>query len=231
MDEKLCSRVVLPLIFLGFQRFLLAGPQHVPTYHEWMKDPDLLEATGSEPLSFAEELLMQKSWYQDAKKCTFIVHSVDTSQEEVTKISLFSVQQNLHGMVGDVNLFLSDIEDESEGGRSSNDDLPRIQAEVDIMIADKAFQKKGLGRAAACAMLIYGMKKLEVQRFFCKINDDNEASLTMFKSLGFKQCDYAECFKQYELDLNMPLSDSQLKLLELHGAYREVSCPLDDDEP
>ena len=32
------------------------GPEHVHTYHEWMKDPDLLEATGSEPLSYDEEI-------------------------------------------------------------------------------------------------------------------------------------------------------------------------------
>ena len=208
----------------------LEGSIHVARYHEWMKDPNLLEATGSEPLSLEEEISMQMSWYTDPKKCTFIVHAAETSQEEITKISEFSIRQNLNRMVGDVNLFLSHIEEESEAGLSSSEELQGTQGEIDIMIAERDFQKKGLGRAATCAMLLFGMKRLGVQRFFCKINDDNHASLTLFKSLGFIQCNYAECFKQFELELKIPLSDSQLNLLESFGTYEEIVCPLDDDE-
>lgn len=209
---------------------LLAGPQHVPQYHEWMKDPDLLEATGSEPLSLSEEVSMQMSWYQDPKKCTFIVHNAEVSHEEPNTISIFSIDRNLSGMVGDVNLFLNDIEVESDAEGGSKEQGQGIWAEIDIMIAAKDAQKKGLGRAAACAMLLFGIRRLNVTRFFCKINDDNQASLNLFKSLGFMQCDYIECFKQYELELIMPLSDSQLNLLESYGVYREVSCPLSGDE-
>jgi hypothetical protein len=38
---------------------------HVPKYHEWMQDPALLEATGSEPLTLDQEFHMQLSWTQD----------------------------------------------------------------------------------------------------------------------------------------------------------------------
>lgn len=38
---------------------------HVPKYHEWMKDPALLQATGSEPLTLDQEYQMQLSWTQD----------------------------------------------------------------------------------------------------------------------------------------------------------------------
>eukprot|EP00897_Mesotaenium_endlicherianum_P001424 jgi/Mesen1/1309/ME000013S00805 len=47
--------------------------EHVPTYHAWMQDAELLAATGSERLSEAEEYAMQLSWCLDPDKCTFIV--------------------------------------------------------------------------------------------------------------------------------------------------------------
>lgn len=48
-------------------------PEHVPIYHNWMMDPQLLEATASEPLSLEDEYGMQASWRDDPKKCTFIL--------------------------------------------------------------------------------------------------------------------------------------------------------------
>lgn len=41
--------------------------EHVPKYHQWMKDPALLQATGSEPLTLDQEYQMQQSWTQDPK--------------------------------------------------------------------------------------------------------------------------------------------------------------------
>ncbi len=38
-----------------------------------MRSPELLELTGSEPLSLEEEFRMQRSWRDSEDKCTFIV--------------------------------------------------------------------------------------------------------------------------------------------------------------
>lgn len=43
----------------------------VPNYHEWMKDPYILEMTASEPLSLEEEYEMQKTWMADPKSMKF----------------------------------------------------------------------------------------------------------------------------------------------------------------
>ena len=40
---------------------------HVPTYHAWMQDPLLLDATASEPLTLQQEYQMQLSWAADSQ--------------------------------------------------------------------------------------------------------------------------------------------------------------------
>lgn len=206
-------------------------PEHVPKYHEWMKDPELLEATDSEPLSFEEEVEMQQSWRDDPLKCTFIVHASEVCDVGDSEVS---VEKNLHAMVGDVNLFLSDIEpDEDEEGSStphrSNKEKPLLQAEIDIMIAEKSYRRRGVGKAATCSMLLYGANKLNVHRFFCKINENNTASIKLFEGLGFSQCAYAACFKQVELELVMPLEKLN-EVLKPFGDYRVLNCPARNDE-
>ena len=130
-------------------------------------------------------------------------------------------------MVGDVNLFLSeedDGEDEELGDNNqllngsttrlgqdmsrhrtstNNTKRPRhIQAELDIMVAEKSARSQGVGSEACCLMMLYGATHLSIRRFFCKINESNEASLCLFRhKLGFQQCDYAACFRQVELEL------------------------------
>ncbi|RZC89720.1 hypothetical protein C5167_035715 [Papaver somniferum] len=56
--------------------------EHVQRYHEWMQDPDLLQATGSEPLTLEQEYDMHLSWTHDTKT-----------------------------MVGDVNIYMNDLDD------------------------------------------------------------------------------------------------------------------------
>ena len=215
-------------------------PEHVPRYHEWMKDPALLEATGSEPLSFEEEVEMQRNWKDDETKCTFIVHMTDrcldfekeSKQSAQSEEVQFRVNENLEGMVGDVNFFLSEMDDD-EGSdnetslqQSEPPKEPRIQAEIDIMIAEKLCQGKGLGRAATSAMALYGITELNISRIFCKINENNAASLNLFKSIGFEQCDYAACFQQLEFELWKP-ADEMKEIFKVHGgSFKKVPCPL-----
>jgi RimJ/RimL family protein N-acetyltransferase len=198
-------------------------PEHVEKYHDWMKDEELLQATDSEPLSLDEEIVMQKSWRDDPMKCTFIVHASEACQLDDSEVS---VTENIGAMVGDVNLFLSDIEpDEDEHDNTGNDDeKPLIQAEIDIMIAEMTYKRRGLGKSATCAMLLYGANELKVYRFFCKINEDNIASVKLFEGLGFVQCNYAACFKQVELELIKPLAELN-GILKAHGDYRILKCP------
>ncbi|XP_078230708.1 alpha/beta-tubulin-N-acetyltransferase 9 isoform X18 [Callithrix jacchus] len=113
------------------------GSQLSPSrYHEWMKSEELQRLTASEPLSLEQEYAMQRSWREDADKCTFIVLDAEKWQAQpgTTEESC---------MVGDVNLFLTDLEDPTLG-------------EIEVMIAEPSFRGKGLGTEAVLMMLSYG---------------------------------------------------------------------------
>jgi RimJ/RimL family protein N-acetyltransferase len=63
--------------------------KHVPKYHDWMSDPELLKATASEPLTLEQEFEMQKTWREDPDKLTFIV--LDKRTWEATGDEVFGI--------------------------------------------------------------------------------------------------------------------------------------------
>ena len=229
--------------------FFVSGPEHVERYHAWMQDPALLEATGSEPMTMEEEVENQTSWSDDNTKCTFLVLARDRCLDVngrgwcATSASPWSdgspvdsgfVVRNVSAMVGDVNLFLSDEDDDEEIDPFAPPTISSVtkqqQAEVDIMIADPAYRGKGLGREATTLMMLYGAKNLGFRRFFCKINKDNHASRFLFQNkLGFVEKEYVAVFKQYELELTRNTNEDLVSYLSaLLGAdLRTFSCPID----
>ena len=121
------------------------------------------------------------------------------------------IQSNINAMVGDVNLFLSeeedsDVEQVEDTVADPKDPGPghgrRMQAEVDIMVAEPGARGRGIGKEATCLMIQYATVVMNIRRFFAKINATNTASRALFQqSLKFTECDFAECFQQYEYEL------------------------------
>ncbi|MCJ1389751.1 hypothetical protein MMC18_002608 [Xylographa bjoerkii] len=160
---------------------------HVPTYHEWMKDADLQEATASEPLSLEEEHAMQLSWRQDPDKLTFIVCLPSTSSNSITA----GREDGPASMLGDVNLFLM-----------TSDTQDSVIGEIELMIAVKSQQGHGYGRASLLAFLTYVaehedglLEEFEKERMMegglklrelrVKIGEKNGRSIGLFESVGF----------------------------------------------
>lgn len=145
-------------------------------------------------------------------------------------------------MVGDVNLFLYPYEDEGEEG----DDEAHPSAtpefcvgEVDIMIADQQHRSKGLGRAVVQGFLQYVARNLAgitreyaedkdmasaaaagpgLKLLMAKINQGNEKSLALFKSLGFKQ----EGEVNYFGEVKLVLRDLDTLAAEVPEGYAEL---------
>ena len=171
-------------------------------YHQWMLDPILLESTASEPLSLSEEYTMQNSWHHDPKKVTFIVLSKLQLEPECPG----SNDRELESMAGDVNLFLNDPDDP-------------FNAEIEIMIAEPRFRRKGLAREALKLTISYGVHHLQMKRFFAKIGESNHASLELFKSLQFEIVAFVKAFGEYELEF-LPGRDPETMTLVQH--YSEL---------
>ncbi|KAL1340262.1 hypothetical protein HN51_026673 [Arachis hypogaea] len=168
---------------------------HVPKYHSWMQDPSLLEATASEPLSLDQEYHMQLSWSQDLNKETFIVLDKDLL------VGNFSHgEPHVEAMVGDVNIFMNDL------------DNPHM-AEIEVMIAEPKSRGKGLGKESVLIMMAFSIESLGINVFRVKIGESNEASLNLFKKLGFVQTSYSNIFREVTLEWQV----SELKNEEMVG--------------
>ncbi|RYR06465.1 hypothetical protein Ahy_B05g073796 [Arachis hypogaea] len=185
---------------------------HVPKYHSWMQDPSLLQATASESLSLDQEYHMQLSWSQDLNKDTFIVLDKDLL------LGNFSHgEPHVEAMVGDVNIFMNDL------------DNPHM-AEIEVMIAEPKSEGriflaissichymhsrgKGLGKESVLIMMAFSIESLGINVFRVKIGESNEASLNLFKKLGFVQTSYSNIFREVTLEWQV----SELKNEEMVG--------------
>ena len=179
----LCPDALFTFHFFGRMKhnanLTLVGPscvlvpyrrEHVEVYHGWMCDPGLREATASEPLSLEEEFQMCKSWSDDETKCTFIVCDLERK------------------MVGDVNLYWNDHDDEHI-------------AEVEIMIAETSARRKGIATEALFMVMGYAVKEHGVDKFVAKIGFDNEASQKLFRKMQFKETSSSSVFREKTMTL------------------------------
>jgi hypothetical protein len=89
-----------------------------------VQDPQMLELTKSEPLTLEEEYAMQRSWTQDPNKTTFILLDRTCTGADALP------------MVGDVNLYWNDHDDE----RVAEIEVCAVVARLPCMSQDAAME-------------------------------------------------------------------------------------------
>lgn len=101
-------------------------------------------------------------------------------------------------MVGDVNVFLS---------HRYNDDnaAPCLYAEMEVMVAERDWRRRGLAREALQMLLHYITHEahapfpLDPVRLFARISMDNTASQALFEQLGFQTVSESAVFQEVEM--------------------------------
>ncbi|CEI69412.1 unnamed protein product [Fusarium venenatum] len=165
---------------------------HVRQYHAWMQDPDIQDATASEPMTLEEEYENQQSWRTSSDKLTFIVCGPVTQDTSLVKSSTADADALMRG---DINFFLYPFESDDED--DTTDTQGWVTGEVDVMIASPSHRGQGLGQAAVCALLVYIRKHIdgilaeyeakELKGLMVKIKEGNKSSRALFEKLGFVQ--------------------------------------------
>ncbi len=209
------------LVGRDYLRLVPYVPSHVPRYHQWMKDPYILEMTASEPVSLEEEYSLQKSWEPDTTKCTFIIST--TNKDLINMVNEKLLHEGMPALVyadscnkeegciiGDVNIYIV-----------SNPDEP-LRAELEIMIAEKHMRRNGYALGAVRMMMKYIRDLLNVKFFDVRISLKNTASINLFeKKLGFEKVEISDFFKEIHLELDVSNDDSK-QVHQLDNAITKI---------
>lgn len=206
---------------------------------------DLRTATASELLTLEEEYDMQRSWRNDVDKLTFIscLPAANINLEDLDAISP-ERHDGVEKMVGDVNLFVTTEEIETNEEEKAHADLERenVIGEVELMVAQKAKQGQGLGKASLLVFLHYIAEheerilaeygssfEREIPKSFrylrVKIGQENFRSLKLFQSVGFvKIAEEPNYFGEVEMRLESLSRGLTCSLLETYGikGYKTV---------
>ena len=212
-------------------------------YLSKQRNQGLRVATASEPLTLPEEYAMQTSWRTDADKLTFIAccnapaavaaSSLPSTSASSSPLHITAGREDAPRlMVGDVNLFLNpDDEEEAEDNDQIIDRPNPVIGEVEIMIASKEHQGKGLGRETLLTFLWYILTSLdaimleyhsahgkgkttsEMKYLRVKIDKDNTRSIKLFESAGFTKVNETPNYFG-ELELRWSMLPSSRKEME-----------------
>lgn len=107
-------------------------------------------------------------------------------------ITKYAIYVYILVMVGDVNIFLNDPDNDKTFG------------EIEVMVAEAEFRRTGRGKEALKILMAYCIQVLGLKTFQAKISLSNEASINLFKSqFGFYQVSISQIFEEVVLEWSL----------------------------
>jgi RimJ/RimL family protein N-acetyltransferase len=106
--------------------------------------------------------------------------------------------------IGDVNLFLHEDFNLSDFGVHGGG------CEIEIMIGESRYLRRGLASEALRLLMAFSAEKLGVQRFVVKILASNTASIALFEKMNFRLIEYVECFEEMVYFCDMSLIEEDV---------------------
>lgn len=87
--------------------------------------------------------------------------------------------------------------------------------EFNMMIADKAYRRKGYGYYTVLLVLMWSIRYLKLKEYFVKIQKTNTPSIKLFEKIGFKFYNYNKHFheNEYRLTVDNELSKKWIREL------------------
>jgi len=135
--------------------------EDIPRCTRWVNDPDVIRYTTiNSPLSFA----MEENWFAHQLEA-------DTRKGQILAIEVRTGEDWLH--IGNCDLH--------------NIDSVTNEAEFGIMIGEKEYWNKGLGREATRLMLQHGFEDLNLNRIYLYVVAENIRGIKAYTAVGFSQ--------------------------------------------
>ena len=118
------------------------------------------------------------------------IWEISNTQTPFSKYLIKQYIENAHKDIYEVKqlrLVISNFKDEALGLIDIFDfDFKHARAGIGILIKDVENRAKGYGKEALELLLDYSFTHLGLHQLYCNISEDNETSLNLFTSLGFK---------------------------------------------
>ena len=100
-----------------------------------------------------------------------------------------------------------------------------LQAELEVMVAEPASRRRGIARESLLMLMRWvGDSVPGVSEFVVKVTNENEASLQLFKGLGFRVRRVLDVFEQTELRLSA--ADARERVASV-SSMRLLTIPTD----
>ncbi|MBU1019257.1 MAG: GNAT family protein [Patescibacteria group bacterium] len=154
-----------------------------------------------------------RDWFNDEEICRHNSHHRFPNYNENMEAYFRTTIQSENNLV----LAIADKETDKHIGNISlqNIDATNRSAEFAIIVGDKDYWGKGVGKEAAGLIIDHGFKQLNLHRIYCGTSEDNVAMRKLAELLGFTEEGIGrECFfknGQYRSSINYSILENEHK--------------------